>query len=102
MILYFRRLADGAIITRELDQAAGARARVSPPAGAELVEAEVALAALAELAAERDRRRADDAAGYAETRRAVHEELLGLGLSTAAAAALSGHRGPIEARGGRA
>lgn len=94
MIIYFRRRTDGAIITRELAEAAGVRMRVSPPADAEPIEAEVALAALAALEVERTARREADRARYAECRRGAFEELLGLGLSPAAASALSGHGRP--------
>lgn len=92
MILHFRRLADGAIITRELGEAAGARARLSAPAGAELLAPDVAGVELDRLAADRRGRRAADAAAFAEARRGAYGELLALGLSAQAASALSGHR----------
>lgn len=95
MIIYFRR-PDGAIITRELAEAAGVKMRVSPPAGAELLDPEIALAELERLAQERQAKRDASAAAYAQTRRAVYEELLALGgVSPAVASALSGHR-PAE------
>lgn len=95
MILYFQRVADGAIITRELGEAAGVTARLSPPAGTVPLEPGDALAELGRLAAERDRRRTAEAAGYAQTRADAFAELVALGLSPAAAGALSGHR-PVE------
>lgn len=109
MILYFRRERDGAIITRELAEAAGVRMRVSPPAGAVPIDPDVALAELAELEARRTARREAERAVYAESRRGAFEELLALGLSPAAASAISGHRrvidlepvDPLEVGGGR-
>lgn len=98
MIVYFRRRTDGAIITRELAEAAGVAVRLSPPANAEQIEPAEALAELDRLDAERLARRRADADRHAQARAGAYAELLALGLSPAAATALSGHPGGADGR----
>jgi hypothetical protein len=94
MILYFRH-GDGRISTRELSEAAGVRLRLSPPAGATLIDEHVALAELAEHERIRRTKREVTNEQAAERRLGVYAELLELGLSPASAGLLSGHR-PAE------
>lgn len=96
MILYFRH-DDGRISTRELGEAAGVRLRLSPPAGATLIEEHTALAALAEHEQIRRAKREATNEQAAERRLGVYGELLELGLSPASAALLSGHHQAAEA-----
>lgn len=94
MILYFRH-SDGSISTRELGPPAGpVTLSVAPPAGAELIDAETGRAELDRLERIRQGKADHRRAELLAAKRAVHDELVALGVSATAAAALAGLPAP--------
>ena len=87
---YFRRLDDGAILTRTLTQAEGISVRIPPPAGAVRIEQAEALTEIDRHRELRDQRIAADRARRIEQRDQAARRLIELGLDEATAAFLTG------------